>query len=141
MPSYLDPIHTGAGDEWNPSDYAYHLTRRARGLALWYSLVVNGTEAYSGAVDAALSMAQVTARLITEERSAGIGPRAGPVHRAVPAERVGGRGLQRWSASLLDEQIAFVTPTKWEGETVARLIFLHPGTTEEIVREVLGTIA
>ena len=65
--SYLDPIHTGAGEEWNPSDYAYHLTRRARGLALWYSLVVNGTDAYSGAVDAALSMAQVTARLISEE--------------------------------------------------------------------------
>ena len=56
--SYLDPIHTGAGDEWNPSDYAYHLTRRARGLALWYSLVVNGTDAYSAAVDAALSMAE-----------------------------------------------------------------------------------
>ena len=47
----------------------------------------------------------------------------------------------RWSAQLLDDQIAFVTPTKWEGETVARLIFLHPGTTEEIVREVLATIA
>ena len=70
--SYLDPIHTGAGDEWNPSDYAYHLTRRARGLAMWYSLVVNGTDAYSAAVDAALSMAQVTAALVTEEPRAGI---------------------------------------------------------------------
>ena len=28
--AYLDPLHTGE-DEWNPSDYAYHLTRRARG--------------------------------------------------------------------------------------------------------------
>ena len=35
--SYLDVIHTGADDEtgeWNPTDYAYHLTRRARGLPL-----------------------------------------------------------------------------------------------------------
>ncbi|MGO8724536.1 MAG: pyridoxal phosphate-dependent decarboxylase family protein, partial [Acidimicrobiales bacterium] len=28
--SYLDVIH-GRPDEWNPTDYAYHLTRRARG--------------------------------------------------------------------------------------------------------------
>jgi aromatic-L-amino-acid/L-tryptophan decarboxylase len=139
--SYLDPIHTGAGDEWNPSDYAYHLTRRARGLALWYSLVVNGTEAYSAAVDAAVSMAQLTARLITEE------PRLELVREPglsiVLFRRKGweAEDYQKWSARLLDEQIAFVTPTKWEGDTVARLIFLHPGTTEEIVREVLGTIA
>ena len=29
---------------------------------------------------------------------------------------------------LLAEQIAFVTPTRWHGETVARLAFLHPET-------------
>ena len=139
--SYLDPIHTGAGDEWNPSDYAYHLTRRARGLALWYSLVVNGTDAYSRAVDAAISMAGVTARLIAER------PRLelvrDPGLSIVLFRRKGWAAddYARWSATLLDDQIAFVTPTKWEGETVARLIFLHPGTTEEIVREVLATIA
>jgi aromatic-L-amino-acid/L-tryptophan decarboxylase len=139
--SYLDPIHTGAGDEWNPSDYAYHLTRRARGLALWYSLVVNGTDAYSEAVDAALSMAQVTARLIDEQ------PRLelvrGPGLSIVLFRREGWEAAdyRRWSQRLLDDQVAFVTPTQWEGETVARLIFMHPGTTEEIVRELLATIA
>jgi aromatic-L-amino-acid/L-tryptophan decarboxylase len=139
--SYLDPIHTDAADEWNPSDYAYHLTRRARGLALWYSLVVNGTDAYSAAVDAALSMAQVAARLISDE------PRLelvrGPGLSIVLFRRKGwgAADYRNWSARLLDDQVAFVTPTKWEGETVARLIFLHPGTTEEIVREVLATIA
>ena len=86
-------------------------------------------------------MAQVTARLITEE------PRLELVREPglsiVLFRRKGweAEDYQRWSARLLDEQIAFVTPTKWEGDTVARLIFLHPGTTEEIVREVLGTIA
>jgi aromatic-L-amino-acid/L-tryptophan decarboxylase len=137
--SYLDPIHTGASEEWNPSDYAYHLTRRARGLALWYSLVVNGTDAYSHAVDAALSMAQVTARLIDEQ------PRLelvrAPGLSIVLFRRRGWEAAdyRQWSTRLLDDQIAFVTPTVWEGETVARLIFLHPGTTEEIVREVLAS--
>ncbi len=34
-----------------------------------------------------------------------------------------------WSARLLEDQIAFVTPSRWHGEPVARLVFLHPGTT------------
>ncbi len=139
--AYLDPIHTGASDEWNPSDYAYHLTRRARGLALWYSLVVNGTDAYSNAVDAALSIAEVTARLINEEpRLELLRPRGLSI---VLFRRKGWdpADYRNWSTRLLDDQVAFVTPTEWEGETVARLIFLHPGTTEEIVREVLASTA
>ena len=46
-----------------------------------------------------------------------------------------------WSAKLLTDQIGFVTPTTWEGETVARFAFLHPNTTEQIVREILATMA
>src|SRR6266404_619417 len=53
--SYLDVIHTDAPEEWNPTDYAYHLTRRARGLPLWFSLAVHGTDAYRDAIEAALS--------------------------------------------------------------------------------------
>ena len=45
----------------------------------------------------------------------------------------------RWSQRLLDEQIAFVTPTRWHGEPVARLALLHPGTTIEIIDEILVT--
>jgi aromatic-L-amino-acid decarboxylase len=137
--SYLDPIHTGASDEWNPSDYAYHLTRRARGLALWYSLVVNGTDAYSNAVDAALSTAHVTARLINEQPQLELVRAPGLSIVLFRREGWEAADYTNWSTRLLDDQIAFVTPTEWEGETVARLIFLHPGTTEEIVREVLAS--
>ena len=31
----------------NPSDLAFHLTRRARGLPFWFALVVHGTDAYA----------------------------------------------------------------------------------------------
>jgi hypothetical protein len=41
---------------------------------------------------------------------------------------------------LLRDQIAFVTPTKWEGETVGRLAFLHPNTTDELVDEILESM-
>ena len=46
--SYLDVIHDH--DAWNPTDYAYHLTRRARGLPLWFSLAVHGVGAYRDAI-------------------------------------------------------------------------------------------
>ena len=46
-----------------------------------------------------------------------------------------------WSVRLLAQQIGFVTPTTWEGETVARLAFLHPGTTLAMVEEILATMA
>jgi glutamate/tyrosine decarboxylase-like PLP-dependent enzyme len=52
-----------------------------------------------------------------------------------PAER-----YTQWSHQLLRDQIAFVTPTKWEGETVARLAFLHPDTTDDLVRRILESM-
>ncbi|MGH9104423.1 MAG: pyridoxal phosphate-dependent decarboxylase family protein [Acidimicrobiales bacterium] len=139
--SYLDPIHTGAGEEWNPSDYAYHLTRRARGLAFWYSLVVNGADAYSDAIDAAISMARTAAGLIAATPYLDLVRE--PELSVVLFRRKGwGEGdYFAWSKRLLRDQTAFVTPTRWEGETMARLVFLHPGTTEGIVREVIGSMA
>ena len=61
--SYLDVIHVSDG-EWNPTDYAHHLTRRARGLPLWFSLAVNGVDAYRDAIEVAAQLARDTAALI-----------------------------------------------------------------------------
>ena len=58
--SYLDVIHDTPA-EWNPTDYAYHLTRRARGLPLWFSLAVYGVRAYTDAIEAAIELARQTA--------------------------------------------------------------------------------
>lgn len=46
-----------------------------------------------------------------------------------------------WADDLLDRQVAFVPPTRWLGETVARFAFLHPQTPMDVVRAVLGTMA
>jgi glutamate/tyrosine decarboxylase-like PLP-dependent enzyme len=140
--SYLDAIHHDDGSyEWNPTDYAYHLTRRARGLPLWFSLVVNGTDAYTEAIEHSISLArQVAADIEATEhlellREASLG--------VVLFRRTGWTAddYDAWGARLLREQVAFITSTTWEGETVGRFSFLHPGTTLEMVREVISTTA
>jgi glutamate/tyrosine decarboxylase-like PLP-dependent enzyme len=138
--SYLDVLHTEAPDEWNPSDYAFHLTRRARGLAMWFSLAVNGTDAYRDAVETALDLARQTADRIQQIDYLELVRR--PELSVVLYRRRGwtAADYHSWSAKLLADQIGFVTPTKWEGETVARLAFLHPHTTMEIVEEILATM-
>jgi aromatic-L-amino-acid/L-tryptophan decarboxylase len=138
---YLDVLHSGKPEEWNPSDYAFHLTRRARGLPLWFSLAVNGLDAYRHAVEAGLAMAQRAAERIVA--SAHVELVREPGLSIVLFRRNGWAKLdyEDWSARLLHDQIGFVTPTAWEGETVARFAFLHPNTTVEMVEEILDSMA
>jgi aromatic-L-amino-acid/L-tryptophan decarboxylase len=134
--SYLDVIHDRPG-EWNPTDYAYHLTRRARGLPLWFSLSVYGVGAYTDAIETGIRLAKQTAAEITtrgyleliREPDLGI----------VLFRRRGWSPAQytQWADQLLHDQVAFIPPSAWEGETVARFAFLHPHTSMDLVREIL----
>jgi glutamate/tyrosine decarboxylase-like PLP-dependent enzyme len=139
--SYLDVMHDDSRDEWNPSDYAYHLTRRARGLPLWFSLAVYGTDAYRDAVETVLTVTQQTADLVEQA------PYLELVRRpelSVVLFRRNGWGwddYERWSAQLLKDQIGFVVPTVWEGEPVGRLALLHPDTTLAMIEEIIATMA
>jgi aromatic-L-amino-acid/L-tryptophan decarboxylase len=138
---YLEVLHSDNPEEWNPSDYAFHLTRRARGLPLWFSLAVNGLDAYRDAVEAGLAIAQRAAERIAAcphvelVRNPGLS--------IVLFRRPGWDKFDydSWSARLLNDQIGFVTPTSWEGETVARFAFLHPNATVEMVDEILASMA
>ena len=134
--SYLDVIHDRPG-EWNPTDYADHLTRRARGLPLWFSLSVYGVGAYTDAIETGIRLAKETAAEITtrdyleliREPDLGI----------VLFRRRGWSPAQytQWADQLLHDQVAFIPPSAWEGETVARFAFLHPHTPMGLVREIL----
>jgi glutamate/tyrosine decarboxylase-like PLP-dependent enzyme len=138
--SYLDVLHDDP-DEWNPTDYAYHLTRRARGLPLWFSLAVHGTDAYRAAVERVLAITRSAAERIAE--LAHVELVRAPELSVVLFRRIGwsAEHYLAWSDRLLEQQIGFVVPTKWQGETVARFAFLHPNTTIEIVDEILATMA
>ncbi len=138
--SYLNVIHTGDLTEFNPSDLAYHLTRRARGMALWFSLAVNGLDAYRDAVVAGNEMARYAADQIKAHPDRELIRE--PDLSVVLFRRNGwtSENYDKWSADLLKEQVAFVTSSTWRGETVGRLVFLHPGTTTAMVDEVLAAL-
>lgn len=137
--SYLDVIHTDDA-ELNPSDLAYHLTRRARGMALWFSLAVNGLDAYRDAVKQGIDIARYAADRIAADPKLELirEPELSVVLFRVPGWEA--KDYQAWSDRLLQQQLAFVTPSKWNGETVGRLAFLHPGTTRGMVDEVLAAL-
>jgi aromatic-L-amino-acid/L-tryptophan decarboxylase len=140
--SYLDVLHDSNDEnyEWNPSDFGIHLSRRARGLPFWFSLVTNGTAAYESAVQAAIDLAKRTEQLIEASEDLEM---VRPSSLSIVLFRKKGWDAEQyneWSQTLLSRQIAFVTPTKWEGETVARIAFLHPNTTVEMVHEILDSM-
>jgi aromatic-L-amino-acid/L-tryptophan decarboxylase len=138
--SYLDVIHDTPG-EWNPTDYAYHLTRRARGLPLWFSLAVYGVDAYTEAIEAAIELARQTAAEIRARDHLELirEPELG----VVLFRRRGWdpAAYTRWADQLLTDQVAFIPPSAWEGETVARFAFLHPHTSMDLVRQILDRMA
>ena len=137
--SYLDSLN--ADDGWNASDYAHHLTRRARGLPLWFSLATYGTDAYRDAVERVLTVTRETADEI--RRRPALELVMEPELSVLLFRRVGWDpdDYERWWRRSLESQIGFVQPTTWLGEKVARLCFVNPTTTLEDVRPILDDMA
>ncbi|YAL82838.1 pyridoxal phosphate-dependent decarboxylase family protein [Dermacoccaceae bacterium W4C1] len=137
--TYLDVLTDTA--EWNPTDYSIGLTRRARGLPFWFSLVANGTDAYTAAIERTL---EVTRYAEAEVRRR---PELEVVRSAdlsvLVFRRVGwtAQEYHAWSDHLLDEQIGFVVPTSHDGETLARFAIVNPKTSEEDIRIILDTMS
>jgi len=137
--SYLESLNLIG--EWNPSDYAHHLTRRARGLPLWFSLATSGTDAYRDAIESVLALAREAAEEV--RRTEGMELLLDPDLTVLLFRRNGWSGddYEAWWRRLLDDQLAFVQPTTWRGERVARLCFVNPRTTIDHVRAILATMA
>jgi glutamate/tyrosine decarboxylase-like PLP-dependent enzyme len=135
---YLDVITEQP--HWNPSDYAYHLSRRARGLPFWFSLATHGTDAYAAAVAVGIELAEASASLI--RRSDHLELVVEPGLSIVVFRRLGWNrdDYYAWSDRTLDDGLAFVVPTSWKGETVLRFCFVNPSTTVEDVELILDSM-
>ena len=136
---YLDTL-TEAPD-WNPSDLGIQLTRRARGLPLWFSLATHGTDQYRTAIEHGITLAREIATEI--ESRPGLSLVRDPQLSVVVFRREGWTAAQyqAWSDRLLDDQIAFVVPSSHRGEPVLRFAIISPLTTLEMLTEILDTLA
>lgn len=129
------------GGEWNASDYAHHLSRRARGLPLWFSLATHGTDAYSEAIEATLRVAKAGAELIRASDHCELVLE--PELSIAVFRRIGWTPdqYQAWSDRMLADEVAFVTPTMWQGETVLRYCVVNPLTTVDDIALILDSLA
>jgi glutamate/tyrosine decarboxylase-like PLP-dependent enzyme len=136
--AYLDAVNR---NDWNPSDYAYHLSRRARGLPLWFSLATYGTAAYTEAVDVSIA----TARTLAADIAARPGfdlllePQLSIVLFTLD-------GWTRddylaWSTQRAREGVALLVPTTWKGEPCMRICLVNPRTRLDDVRSLLDDLA
>jgi glutamate/tyrosine decarboxylase-like PLP-dependent enzyme len=126
--------------EWNPSDYAIHLTRRARGLPFWFSLATHGTLAYQQAIETTLTVARAAADEI--RRRSYLELVVEPSLSIVVFRRCGWGQLdyRAWSERMLMLGEAFVVPTTHEGESVLRLCIINPRTTTEDIVLILDSL-
>ncbi|HSP29787.1 MAG TPA: pyridoxal-dependent decarboxylase, partial [Ilumatobacteraceae bacterium] len=139
---YLDVLHSDdvADEPWNASDYAHHLSRRARGLPLWFSLATYGTDAYAEAVETTIETTRGAARLV--DQCAVTELLMEPELSIVLFRRTGWTPEQygKWSDGELAAGRSFVVPTTWQGETVLRFCIVNPRTSLDDIGAILATL-
>ncbi len=133
--AYLDAI--AVRNEWNPSDYGVHLSRRARGLPFWFSLAVHGTDAYAEAIETTLAVTRQTAEEIRSRPYLDL--LIVPALSVLVFRRLGwsGADYDAWAARLFATGVAFVMPTRVDGEPAARIVIVNPRTTVADIESVL----
>lgn len=143
--SYLEIFKDEGAHGFNPSDYQIQLTRRVRGLPLWFSLAMHGTNKYKEAVERGIELADITGKMIENEYP-NIELVREPSLSCVLFRRKGWQpeDYTEWTYKNHKEGVALVTPTKWRQgtkfETVSRFCFINPDTTEGDIRMILDTM-
>ena len=136
--AYLETLDED--DEWNPSDYAIHLTRRARGLPFWFSLAAHGTAEYAKAMERTMEVAKNAAEQVRNHPNLKL--LMEPTLSIVAFERVGWNSddYEKWSNKLLADQIGFVTPSAHKSKPILRFAIVNPWTSESDISEILATL-
>ena len=136
--SYLETLDEKL--EWNPTDYAVHLTRRARGLPFWFSLAANGTAEYSIAMEKTLALTQYAASQIRAHENLTLIME--PTLSIVAFVRKNWEYLdyKNWSEKLLKDQIGFVTPSSHKGKPILRFAIVNPWTSKRDIDMILETL-
>jgi len=138
--SYLEIFKDEGAHGFNPADYQIQLTRRLRGMPLWFSLAMHGTDKYRDSIERGIELAKLAEKKIEQSPYLEM---VRPSSLSVVLFRRKGWTPEQytdWTYKNHREGIALVTPTKWEEETVSRFCFINPDTTEEDIDIILKTL-
>ena len=125
---------------WNPTDYSFGLTRRTRGLPLWFSLATHGIQKYREAIEANIDLAHEAAELIRGLDYLELV--RDPELSVVVFERKGWESADydRWSDKLLKDEIGFVVPSSHQGKPNTRFAIVNPLTSIELLSKILESM-
>ncbi|MEQ1735236.1 MAG: aminotransferase class V-fold PLP-dependent enzyme [Rhodoglobus sp.] len=135
--SYLDHVDREA---WNPSEFAMHLSRRVRGLPLWFSLATHGTDKYRDAIEKCLATSRAVAEAIRASDHLSLSRE--PELSVLIFERPGftDADYDAWSRRAAAGGVILCVPTRWHDRTVLRLAFVNPDTEADAVVAALDSL-
>ncbi|MDP3209492.1 MAG: pyridoxal-dependent decarboxylase, partial [Rhodoglobus sp.] len=135
--SYLDHVDR---ESWNPSEFALHLSRRVRGLPLWFSLATHGTDKYRDAIEKCLATSRVVAEGIRASDYLELSRE--PELSVLIFERPGfsDADYAAWSRRAAADGVILCVPTRWRDRTVLRLAFVNPDTEANAVLAALDSL-
>jgi L-2,4-diaminobutyrate decarboxylase len=135
---YLEALNESP--DHNPADYGFGLTRRVRGLPLWFSMATHGVQAYRDAIALNNQLAQDIADDIRQRDYLELVRE--PELSVVVFERKGWSQAQydSWSEKLLLSGEAFVLPSSHAGRPHLRFAIINPKTSFEDLRKILDSL-
>lgn len=141
-PEYLKDIEA-KGDQVNYGDMGIELTRPARGLKLWLTLQVMGSDAISAAIEHGFQLAEWAENELKKRKNWEIISHA---QLAIVNFRFAPYGLtkeqtdelnQKISQAIIDDGYAGVFTTELSGKKVLRICAINPYTTESDMRNTI----
>jgi glutamate/tyrosine decarboxylase-like PLP-dependent enzyme len=125
---------------WNPSDYSFGLTRRTRGLPLWFSLAAHGVAKYREAIEYNIDVAHEIAEVIRSMDHVELVRE--PELSVVVFERKGWDIDQydAWSDQLLRDEVGFVVPSSHKGKPNTRFAVVNPLTSVKLLTQILESM-
>jgi L-2,4-diaminobutyrate decarboxylase len=125
---------------WNPSDYSFGLTRRTRGLPLWFSLATHGVAKYREAIEYNIDVAHEIAEVIRSMDHVELVRE--PELSVVVFERKGWdlEQYNAWSDKLLKDEIGFVVPSSHKGKPNTRFAIVNPLTSVKLLTQILESM-
>lgn len=138
--AYLEIFKDEGAQGFNPADYQIQLTRRLRGMPLWFSLAMHGINKYKEAIERGIELAKIAAEKVKKNDNLEL---VRPASLSVVLFKRKGwtaENYRDWTYRNHNAGFALVTPSLWKDESVVRFCFINPDTTEKDIDEILATL-